>query len=68
MTATKALNADAVAQTEDRGGPAQPLLMAQNLTKHFPIRSGLLNRRTGTVHAVDDVSFHVKKGDAWHRR
>ena len=63
MTATNALNADTFATAEDRGGPAQPLLMAQNLTKHFPIRSGLLNRRTGTVHAVDDVSFHVKKGE-----
>jgi peptide/nickel transport system ATP-binding protein len=47
----------------DRGGPAQPLLTVQNLTKHFPVRGGLLNRRIATVHAVDDVSFAVRKGE-----
>src|SRR3954447_19437638 len=47
----------------DRGGPAQPLLMVENLTKHFPVRGGLLNRRVATVQAVDDVSFSVRKGE-----
>lgn len=47
----------------DRGGPAQPLILAQDLKKHFPIRSGLLNRQTATVHAVDGVSFEVRKGE-----
>jgi peptide/nickel transport system ATP-binding protein len=47
----------------DRGGPQQPLLIVNGLTKHFPIRSGAMNRRTGTVHAVDDVSFDVRKGE-----
>lgn len=49
--------------TEDRGGPNQPLIIAKNLKKHFPIRSGLLNRKTATVHAVDGISFDVKKGE-----
>lgn len=49
--------------SRDRGGPAQPLILAQGLKKHFPIRSGLLNRKTATVHAVDDVSFEVRKGE-----
>nr|WP_073014121.1 oligopeptide/dipeptide ABC transporter ATP-binding protein [Roseibium suaedae] len=48
---------------EDRGGPRQPLLIAKDLKRHFPIRSGLLNRQTATVHAVDGVSFDVKKGE-----
>lgn len=47
----------------DRGGPAQPLLMVEDLRKHFPIRGGLLNRRVATVQAVDDVSFAVRKGE-----
>ena len=47
----------------DRGGPNQPLIIARNLKKHFPVRSGLLNRKTATVHAVDGVSFEVKKGE-----
>jgi peptide/nickel transport system ATP-binding protein len=47
----------------DRGGPAQPLLIVENLRKHFPVRGGLLNRQVATVQAVDDVSFSVRKGE-----
>jgi len=47
----------------DRGGPAQPLLIVENLRKHFPIRGGLLNRKIATVQAVDDVSFSIRKGE-----
>jgi oligopeptide transport system ATP-binding protein len=47
----------------DRGGPAQPLLIVENLTKYFPVRGGLLNRQIATVQAVDDVSFSVRKGE-----
>jgi peptide/nickel transport system ATP-binding protein len=47
----------------DRGGPAQPLLIVEALTKHFPVYGGALNRRVATVYAVDDVSFAVRKGE-----
>lgn len=47
----------------DRGGPAQPLLIVDHLVKHFPVHRGVLNRRVGAVHAVDDVSFTVRKGE-----
>jgi len=47
----------------DRGGPAQPLLIVEALSKHFPIYGGAFNRRVATVHAVDDVSFSVRKGE-----
>ena len=47
----------------DRGGVAQPLLIADGLRKHFPIFGGVLNRRVATVHAVDEVSFRVRKGE-----
>jgi peptide/nickel transport system ATP-binding protein len=47
----------------DRGGPSQPLLTVEGLTKHFLLRGGLLGRTRGRVHAVDDVSFSVAKGE-----
>jgi len=47
---------------QDRGGPAQPLLIVRDLKKHFPVRSGLLERKRSFVHAVDGVSFSVAKG------
>ncbi len=43
--------------------PQAPLLEVRNLTKHFPIRSGLLQRVTGAVKAVDGVSFDVRAGE-----
>jgi len=45
-----------------RGGEA-PLLSVQNLKTHFPVRSGLLQRVTGWVKAVDGVSFELGKGE-----
>ena len=42
---------------------AAPLLSVRDLTKHFPIRSGFLQRTTGAVKAVDGVSFDVAAGE-----
>jgi len=55
--------ADALAPVPDLGGPAQPLLEIRNLTKHFPIKGGMLNRTVATVNAVDGVEFSVAKGE-----
>lgn len=44
-------------------GTSTPLLRVQHLTKHFPVRSGLLQRVTGAVRAVDDVSFDIARGE-----
>lgn len=42
----------------------KPLLKVENLTKHFPIMRGLIvQKQVGAVHAVDDVSFEVYKGE-----
>jgi oligopeptide/dipeptide ABC transporter ATP-binding protein len=38
------------------------LLEARNLTKHFPVRRGLLAKSLGVVRAVDGVSFSVGAG------
>ncbi len=40
-----------------------PLLVVENLQIHFPIRTGLLRRQTGTVRAVDGVSLTVRAGE-----
>ena len=42
-------------------GPA--LLEVKDLVKHYPVRSGVLRRRVGTVHAVDGVSFSLHPGE-----
>jgi peptide/nickel transport system ATP-binding protein len=47
----------------DLGGPGQPLLIAQGLVKHFALKKDLLGRSTGTVRAVDDITFDVFKGE-----
>lgn len=39
------------------------LLEVRNLKKYFPVRSGLLQRTTAWVQAVDNVSFSVKRGE-----
>jgi len=49
--------------TQDRGGPAQPLLMLKDLKKHFPIRGGVFGATVATVRAVDGVTFNVQKGE-----
>ncbi|KHT28602.1 dipeptide ABC transporter ATP-binding protein [Pectobacterium carotovorum] len=45
--------------------PAQsePILRVSNLVTRFPIRSGLLNRVTRQVHAVENVSFDLWPGE-----
>jgi oligopeptide transport system ATP-binding protein len=39
------------------------LLQVKHLRKYFPIRGGLLSREIGRVHAVDDVSFAIQRGE-----
>ncbi len=43
--------------------PVQPLLQVIDLKTHFPVRSGVLQRTTGYVKAVDGVSFHINPGE-----
>ena len=39
-----------------------PLLEIRNLSVHFPVHSGLLQRQTGVVRALEDVSLSIDKG------
>ena len=40
-----------------------PLVQVRDLKKHFPIKSGMFGRPTGSVRAVDGVSFDVMPGE-----
>ena len=51
-----------ILNSEDRGGPAQPLLVVNDLKKYFPVRNELFAKEKKFVHAVDNVSFSVAKG------
>jgi oligopeptide/dipeptide ABC transporter ATP-binding protein len=41
----------------------EPILAVRDLTKHFPVRRGVLKRIVGHVRAVDGVSFSVAPGE-----
>jgi peptide/nickel transport system ATP-binding protein/oligopeptide transport system ATP-binding protein len=42
----------------------EPLLQVRDLTKHFPISSGIIFRRqVGAVKAVDGISFEIQPGE-----
>ncbi|WP_171128099.1 ABC transporter ATP-binding protein [Ruegeria sp. HKCCA6707] len=43
-------------------GTEEVLLSVKNLTTRFPVKGGLLRRTISNVHAVEDVSFTLNKG------
>ncbi|MQY41073.1 dipeptide ABC transporter ATP-binding protein [Epibacterium sp. SM1969] len=43
-------------------GSDEVLLEVENLVTRFPVKGGLLRRTVSNVHAVEDVSFKVMKG------
>jgi oligopeptide/dipeptide ABC transporter ATP-binding protein len=46
------------------GNGAEPLVEVEHLKMYFPIKSGLLiDREVARVHAVDDVSFAIDRGE-----
>ncbi|MFG3105033.1 ABC transporter ATP-binding protein [Streptomyces sp. NPDC048182] len=48
------------------GGPGEPLLVAEGLTKHFPVKGGFPIRRTvGQVQAVDGIDLTVHTGESF---
>jgi len=46
---------------------AAPVLEVEHLVKHFPLtsRGVFLKKQVGVVHAVDDISFSVNKGETF---
>ena len=63
MTAAGATMSVPRPDAKDQGAAARPLLQVENLTKHFPLKGGLLNRTRAVVQAVDGVSFDVLRGE-----
>lgn len=54
--------------TNDVGGSGEgqePLLVVENLKKHFPIKGGVFKTTVGHVQAVDNVSFSIDKGETF---
>ena len=43
--------------------PVDQILKVENLKVHFPVKSGIMQRTTGYVKAVDDISFYVNRGE-----
>ncbi len=41
----------------------RPVLQVENLVTRFDIRSGLFGRKSGAVHAVENVSFDLRPGE-----
>ena len=50
---------DMATDARDIGGPAQPLLIARDLTKHFQVRGA---GKSARVRAVDGVDFTLFQG------
>mgnify|MGYP003551759164 CR=1 FL=1 len=51
-----------MSSSDVRGVAASPLLELDGLSVHFPL-SGGLRRNRRVVHAVDDVSLHIERGE-----
>ena len=43
--------------------PGEVILEVKNLKTHFDVRSGLFARKSGAIHAVEDVSFSLRTGE-----
>ena len=60
MTAT---SEPAPAATSKDGGNGHNLVEVDKLKVYFPIRAGIFKTVQGTVKAVDDISFEVRRGE-----
>ena len=55
---------EAVPSPTEARATGEPLVEVRNLTKHFPIRKGIIfQREVARVHAVEDVNFEIYPGE-----
>ncbi len=64
METTAKATAEAAAEQGGADGAA-PLLECSDLTKHYPLTSGVFGRETGRVRAVDSLSFRIDRGETY---
>ena len=53
----------AIGETAAVPSASDELLRVEQLVKYFPIKSGLVKRTVGQVHAVDGVDLTVRSGE-----
>jgi oligopeptide transport system ATP-binding protein len=53
---------DSKAELQTESMPASALVEVRDLKVHFPVKSGLLQRVTSAIKAVDGVSFDIPRG------
>jgi peptide/nickel transport system ATP-binding protein/oligopeptide transport system ATP-binding protein len=52
-----------VTENGSRAAGGDPLVELEHLTKHFSVKQGVFARGKGVVHAVEDVSLTVRRGE-----
>ena len=52
-------------QAAGAAGNGRPLLALQAVYKEFPVTAGVLQRKTGSVKAVSDVSIEIRAGETF---
>lgn len=57
--------AESITEKDKKTSPRRVLVEVKNLVKYFPVRSGLLQRVSAQVKAVDDVSFFIYEGETF---
>ena len=55
------IDASLLRRSGDEG--SGPLIEVEGLTKKFPVSKNLFRKPTSFIHAVDDVSFHIARGE-----
>ncbi len=53
------------AATANGSDPGRPLLQLAGVYKEFPVTAGVLQRRTGSVKAVTDVTIEIRAGETF---
>jgi peptide/nickel transport system ATP-binding protein len=48
--------------SQNQAGSSDYLLEVKNLKKYYPIKTGIFQSVKGTVKAIDDISFKIKRG------
>jgi len=59
------LSSDDKVKTKRIVGTNKPLLEVKNLVTRYPVMGGMLRKKIANLHAVEDVSFSINKGQTF---